>query len=330
MEGRLRPAASATAPDGERPFLRYLEEVRPEVNERISSALSALDAGGGLDPRLAAVLGHGKRLRAGICLLSFDALSGRPGARGTALDLAAAIEIAHSASLILDDMLDGDEERRGMPALHISRGQKRALLEVIALLSLPYTIAARHGGAYVAGLAATQRRMAGGARTELEAAPFPPAFRRYEEVITGKTGDLFGLAARSGAEAGGCPPELADRAGSFGVLVGKAMQVADDIADLRAPSAGRRGPGGASELLLLRCGGPDETLAEAIAAARSSFDRLSEAASEAPPASLARMRALRSSPSEIAELMLSEGQPGVSLRRHPAPAILEPPGIKPK
>lgn len=310
MEQRAEPEGPAKVPGNVegRTFLDYLEEVRPEVNERISGCLSALGADGGMDAELAAMLEHGKRLRAGVCMLSFDAFSDLPERRNIALDLSAAIELAHSASLILDDMLDGDELRRGLPALYISRGQKRALLEVIVLLSLPYTIAARHGEEYVEGLAYTQRKMAGGAMAEMEVRPGPSPSRLYEEVITRKTGEMFGLAARFGAAAAGRSLDLVERMGRFGVSVGRVMQIADDITDLRSSQSGKRGPGNASELLLQRCGGLEETLAKAIAEALSAAERVKKAADGTSAGLPAWMPVLRSSPSDIAGLMLGEGR----------------------
>lgn len=331
MEQRSELEGPAKVPEEEeRTFFGYLGEVRPEVNERISGCLSALDTNGGTDADLAAMLGHGKRLRAGICMLSFDAFSDDPEKRSIAIDLAAAIELAHSASLILDDMFDEDESRRGMPALHISKGQKKALLEVIVLLSIPYSIAARHGEGYMDGLARTQRSMASGALTEMGSIPGASPARLYEKLITRKTGDLFGLAARFGTSAAGCPPDTVERMGRFGVSVGRVMQIADDIADMRAPSAGSRGPDNASELLLRRCGGLNETLAKAIADARSALDLVSDAGSGSSEKLSAWMPVLRSSSSEIAGLMMDEARLDKAPNRRMTDPTVEQPGKRPK
>ncbi len=316
MEQRAEPEGAAKMPDdsGEHTFLRYLEEVRPAVDRRIAGCISALDPDGAMDPELVALTGIGKRLRAGVCMLSFDAFSDDPEGLGVALDLSAAIEIAHSASLVLDDMLDEDEDRRGMPALHMSKGRKKALLEAVGLLSMPYSIAARHGGGYVDDLARTHRRMVGGALAELDVKPEEMPSRLYDEVISRKTGDMFGLAARFGSSAAGCPADLVERMGRFGAAAGKAMQIGDDISDLRTP-ARSGGPNNASELLLLRCGGADEVLAKAIHAALRTLDLVGEAP-EVPERLSAWMPVLRSSPSEIAALMMNEERTDKASHRH--------------
>ena len=86
-------------------------------------------------------------MRAGLLMLTFDTFGQGPG-REMALDLASAVEIAHASSLIVDDMLDEDDTRHGMPALHVTAGHKSAMLSTIGLLSYPYQIASRYGEAW--------------------------------------------------------------------------------------------------------------------------------------------------------------------------------------
>ncbi len=212
--------------------------------------LLARDAKAELGKDLMALLMGGKRLRGGLTMLIFDSFSDGKGDRTLALDLAAAIELAHASSLVLDDIIDEDETRRGARAIHILEGEKRAILRMVAAISLPYTIASSHGDAFVAPLAEVQRRMARGALAEMAGTPFP-TMADYERVITLKTGELFGLAAYYGAVVAGCGPELAARITRFGLEVGKVMQMADDIADLRKAFFGACHVSRGSEMMLL-------------------------------------------------------------------------------
>lgn len=244
-----------------RTFQEYLDKIRPEVNAHIKFIAEDKIS----DPDIIPVLLKGKRMRAGLLLLVFDALPDRGKDISRALDLACAVELAHSASLILDDMLDEDEERRGQPAAHITRGHKRAILDVIDVLSLPYDIAAQYGEMYVHMLAETQREMVSGVVKELFHAPDLPAAELYDAVITRKTGRLFSLAAMWGclaARPGGLNPlsseihsyrvETASFA-EYGLGCGKAMQIADDIADIKKAIEGKKIGMPGSEILLLGC-----------------------------------------------------------------------------
>ncbi|MEM3036934.1 MAG: polyprenyl synthetase family protein, partial [Nitrososphaerota archaeon] len=69
----------------------------------------------------------GKRLRPVFLLLVFESLGG--GDRESALDVAFALELAHAASLVHDDIIDWDDLRRGKPALWRQVGISRAVVE---------------------------------------------------------------------------------------------------------------------------------------------------------------------------------------------------------
>jgi hypothetical protein len=72
----------------------------------------------------------------------------------------------------------------------------------------------------------------------------------YEHIISLKTGQMFALAARFGAMAADCSGPLVEQLSTFGLSVGTAMQVADDIIDLGKVTEERAISGHGSELLL--------------------------------------------------------------------------------
>jgi geranylgeranyl diphosphate synthase type II len=232
-------------------FSTYLETVKPRIDERIMLLVGS-GGEGSMDRRLAAPLGQGKRMRAGLLMLLFETY-GQEGGREMAMDLASAVEIAHAASLIVDDMLDEDDTRRGMPTMHMTKGHKGAILSTIGLLSYPYQIASRYGEECVLGLAMTQRGMVQGASMEMKGVPPFRVGVTYDSIIENKTGLLFGLAARYGAMASGCSPATTELCHEFGRLTGKAMQIADDVTDLESLLNGKKTGIGGSEAILLRC-----------------------------------------------------------------------------
>jgi len=251
----------ATAPKSTfPPFQDFLGEVKPEIDRRIGNLLTQEEE---LDEEVKTLLLKGKRLRGGLLLYVLEALEGRvpsihehfantPGIAPVShrwvvgMDLACAVELAHSASLILDDMLDEDLTRRGLPALHLSRGQKQAMLDTIGVLTLPYDLAGKWGQVYTQSLTATQRHMASGVIRELIKKPDLPATRLYDIIITKKTGCLFGLSTLWGflAARGDIPVikpwEVMRAWRTWGVHVGKVMQIADDLVDLAAVKRGTR------------------------------------------------------------------------------------------
>ena len=170
-------------------------------------------------------------------------------------------------------MLDEDTERRGLPTIHLKRGHKKAMLDAIGVLSVPYDIAAPYGKRFVESLAQTQRSMVTGVVKELFSNPDLPATRLYDAVISQKTGRLFSLASLWGfmaAKCIDCVPldqfceykyEMTAFA-NYGFHCGNAMQTADDIADLQKVIDGKKKNGFGSELILLRCVNVDRLVKE--------------------------------------------------------------------
>ena len=77
----------------------------------------------------------GKRLRARLAIAACQALGGRAE---DAIDWAAAVELLHNASLVHDDIQDGDRTRRGKPALWARYGPAQAINTGDVLLMLPF------------------------------------------------------------------------------------------------------------------------------------------------------------------------------------------------
>ena len=235
-------------------FQNYLEFIKPRIDKRIEAITTA----GLVDPDVIPLLLKGKRLRGGLLMLMYESTS-MHGTYNDALDLACALELAHSASLILDDMIDEDKSRRGLPTLHITHGHKKAMLETIGILSLPYDLAAGAGTKYVKMLADTQRLMVSGAIKELFSSPDLPASKLYDMIIAHKTGRLFALASEWGYMIGTGLESTpgAEAANKYGMHCGKAMQIADDITDLYEIMGGDKSSNFGSEILLLSCVGID-------------------------------------------------------------------------
>ena len=272
------------------------------IERALQQALALAEAPQG-PPLLAAAMRHavfpgGARIRPQLCLAVARACGDPHPALADAA--AAAIELLHCASLVHDDLpcFDDAATRRGLPSVHTAYGERLAVLSGDALIVLSFQALAEAAVPATLPLLAPLlslmgRRVGGphgivaGQAWECEPRVSLAAYHRA------KTGSLFAACTEAGALAAAADP-VPWRA--FGLCLGEAYQVADDVRDVVATTqalgkpAGRdadlRRPSSASELGL---GGAIEY-----------FDRLVERSIEAIPDcdGAARLRAMVRAESE--------------------------------
>lgn len=176
---------------------------------------------------VAAALHGGKRVRGGLLLLIHHALGGR---LEDALPRAILIECIQAASLIHDDVIDGDVARRGGPAVWVQRGARRAVLlgDILFATALQRAaeLDAREGRVLARAIAA----VAAGAYCEPLEGRSDQALS-YGELINRKTAALFAGAAELAAIAAGASARVRTAAVVFATAVGEAYQIADDLVD---------------------------------------------------------------------------------------------------
>lgn len=202
------------------------EEARREVDAALVAFLAAQPAE--MRDVLVPATRGGKRLRPCVLLL-VHAACGAP-APERALRHALAVELIHTATLIHDDVVDGDWTRRGRPS---TRGELRDALRAMPAARRPDALAALAGDACLALAVGLVREedallLVGDALRDAWCGAWREALGASgEEVARGKTARLFRLAAELGALGG---PHAA-AAGAFGEALGMAYQLADDAAD---------------------------------------------------------------------------------------------------
>ena len=175
--------------------------------------------------------GSGKALRPALALLSARA-AGAPPERG--VTSAVAVELVHNFSLLHDDIMDNDTERRHRPTAWTVFGVGAAILAGDALLALAQDLLLEDGtpqGAWAARcLSAAVQRLIGGQGSDL-------AFEKRDDVTLAeclemagdKTAALMACACSIGAVHLGAPPTLAMALAGFGAHVGLAFQLTDDL-----------------------------------------------------------------------------------------------------
>ena len=176
----------------------------------------------------------GKRLRARLALAACEAL----GARAEeAVDWAAAVELLHNASLVHDDLQDGDPTRRGKPALWARYGPAQAINAGDLLLMLPFRVLRFYPpetqAALVQILAEHAESTARGQIRELAlSASLDKGWSDYFSAATGKTGTLFALPIRGAAAIAGLEADKADGLAAVFRSIGVLYQLQDDLLDL--------------------------------------------------------------------------------------------------
>ena len=173
----------------------------------------------------------GKRIRPVVTLLAFKAAGGEDIER--AVDIAAALELIHSATLIHDDINDGGPERRGRPAAFLKYGLQEALVTGDFLFTRAFRIGGKFDDDIVDLTAKVCAALAEGEiRQKRHLGDVTVTRETYLDIITRKTATPVATAARVGALVGRGRAEHVDAAGEYGLNLGIAFQIVDDILDV--------------------------------------------------------------------------------------------------
>lgn len=177
----------------------------------------------------------GKRVRPLLVLLAARSLGGK-AEDGHVLDLAVAVELLHTFTLVHDDIMDRDDMRRGHPTIHAKWDEGTAILAGDALIGLAYRCLSRQDGPHMGEIIRTFTDAVvevceGQALDKEFEGRADISLRQYEEMIARKTGRLISMSVRVGALAADGSPTRVDALEQFGALLGKAFQIQDDLLD---------------------------------------------------------------------------------------------------
>jgi geranylgeranyl pyrophosphate synthase len=190
------------------------------------------------------LMAPGKRLRPILALMVAEVLRGDPA---SVLPAAGAIEMVHTASLILDDLpcMDDAATRRGRPTCHVAHGEATAILAAFALQNRAFEILGEGwpGGpdaSVRAGLTHDLARAIGldgmiaGQAIDLEMTDRVIDFQTLEFIHSRKTGALFTASAELGAAAARASAPERAAVSAYAKNLGLAFQVKDDLIDATA------------------------------------------------------------------------------------------------
>jgi len=236
---KLLKAISAIAPGIERkiPSLQgagdpfsYVSEELELVEDNLKRAIRSREQ---ILTDIAAhlIYGGGKRVRPMVTLLAFLAFGGKR--TKDIVDIATAIELIHTATLLHDDIIDGAEIRRGKESAYKKFGLKSTLVTGDFLFIKAFEFAGKFDETIVQWTAdacalLTEGEMLQGFFNRNRAVTLDD----YVEIVKRKTASLFQTGAKIGAYLAGANAPLVDETERYGLNMGIAFQMVDDILDV--------------------------------------------------------------------------------------------------
>jgi len=182
------------------------------------------------------IAGGGKRLRPALVFLA----AGATGYRGEHhVELAAVVEFIHTATLLHDDVVDESELRRGRKTANAEFGNAASVLVGDFLYSRAFQmmVAVRSMRVMEVVADATNAIAEGEVLQLLNARNLAITEAAYLDVIRRKTAKLFEAAAQLGAILGGATAEIERGLASYGMHLGTAFQLVDDVLDYSGDAA---------------------------------------------------------------------------------------------
>jgi len=190
---------------------------------------------------------RGKSVRPALAMLSAEAVGAAPD---ESIPGGLAVEFVHNFSLLHDDVMDGDTERRHRPTAWAVFGSSAAILAGDSLLSLAFEALldvepVRAHPAQRSLAAATQRLIAGQIGDLEFERRLDVTLEECLEMAAGKTAALIACSASIGAHLGGGPAPVISALEDFGYELGLAFQLVDDLLGIWGSTASTGKPVGA-------------------------------------------------------------------------------------
>ena len=219
--------------------VELLEQRREEVEAALVAHVEAAAAGEHAEAMALArqvLLAGGKRWRPILILLAHElAGGGDDSARDSSeiMPLALAFEMIHTATLVHDDINDGAKFRRNVPTLHESYDAAQAIIAGDYLFVEGFGLGGRYDERIVRLMADCCARIASAELMQLRhVGNLATTPEDYYRIISGKTAGPFEAGCEAAALVAGADEQRAAILGTFGLELGLAFQIVDDLLDL--------------------------------------------------------------------------------------------------
>ena len=227
----VRSVPTASSP--RQGFPDLFVRLQPRMNELDRFLRSQLDS---FEPEIRDLVEYcldvsGKRIRP--ALVFFSGWTGADRINPALVRAAAVVEMVHLATLVHDDIMDGAEMRRNRPTAARRYGADAAVLLGDALLAHAVHVAAQFPSTEICRVVseATRKVCAGEIAQTLRRGDPAVTLADYRRVIELKTAELFRLSCLLGSRLGGFEDGFVEAAAAFGMRLGSAYQIYDDLAD---------------------------------------------------------------------------------------------------
>ena len=173
----------------------------------------------------------GKKIRPAMCILSYLACGGTRN--DNIINIAAAFELIHDATLIHDDINDKSEIRRGRRTVHEKYTVTKAVILGDLMFAMGFKLMGTADRAVIDTVARTSTAMAESefVQKEFEHAPIVTE-EDYFKIIRGKTAMPIFSCARVGAHMADADADIMNSVSVFAMEVGSAFQIVDDVLDI--------------------------------------------------------------------------------------------------
>ena len=204
------------------------------INEFISSLTFPKRPANLYDPIRYTLAQGGKRLRPELCLIACHTLGGNPK---QALYPAVALELLHNFTLIHDDIMDCSTLRRGQESVYKKWGTNTAILAGDTMLGLSYDLMLKYStigsNKCYSLMTTTFIQICEGQQMDIdfEKRKVVPV-EEYIEMIRLKTSVLLAACMKAGAISAHASPEIQNAFYDFGINIGLAFQIQDDLLDV--------------------------------------------------------------------------------------------------
>ncbi|WP_265108925.1 polyprenyl synthetase family protein [Halosolutus halophilus] len=205
--------------------MELLERRRALIEERLVDVVEGVDPETLSEEVRHVTLSGGKRVRPMVTILACETVG---GSAEDAVDFGVGIELVHNASLVVDDIIDRSELRRGTTSAWTEFGHGPAIIASDGLLGEAFALFSADPNATQV-VAEAMVELGIGEATELSAKPTNEG--EYMTLARRKTGALFRAAAELGAIAAGSDPFTVEALGEYAERVGVAFQIRDDVLD---------------------------------------------------------------------------------------------------
>lgn len=209
----------------------YLKKMSAELDGPIKSYIGNEEPSNLMEATRQYPYRGGKRMRPAMAVACCGAVGGD---RSKAFPLAVAVEYIHNFTLVHDDLMDGDESRRGMTTIHVKYGMPTAVLAGDALFAKAYqiicdlNIPAERMRSALRYVSKAVWDLARGQQMDVNNEGQIVSEDVYLETIKLKTSVLFAAAAAGGAVVGGADEKTAEAIHDYAIETGLGFQIFDD------------------------------------------------------------------------------------------------------